>query len=93
MIDAKWTADWEQPVGGNDIPLTKKEFSYIYMMHIEDVKAEGRYWRINACLDSDDVACANDLFFYAVHKAEPYFYSLNSGFLGLAPSRGIAGST
>ena len=39
MIDAKWTPDWTEPVGGVHVPITEKEFSYIYMMHIEDVKA------------------------------------------------------
>ena len=39
MIDAKWTPDWSSPVGGVHVPITEKEFSYIYMMHMEDVKA------------------------------------------------------
>ena len=93
MIKSKWTPSRDQVVGGATIPLTKKTFSYIYMMSIEDVSAQGHYYTVDACFDSDTEACANDLIVYAVHKAEPYFYSLNDGFLGLSPSRGIANSS
>ena len=93
MIKSKWTPSRDQVVGGATAPLTKKTFSYIYMMSIEDVSAQGNYYTVDACLDSDTEACANDLIVYAVHKAEPYFYSLNDGFLGLSPSRGIANSS
>ena len=39
MIKSKWTPSRDQVVGGATAPLTKKTFSYIYMMSIEDVSA------------------------------------------------------
>jgi hypothetical protein len=47
---------------------------------------------MNACLDTEDEACATNLLAYAVVNAKPRFNSLGDGYLGLSPSRGIAGS-
>lgn len=92
MHDASWSPDWKEPVGGKNVAMTLKKFDYIHMLHVYEVEAEGHYWRMNACLDTNTTDCATDLFFYAVSKATPRFNSLGDGYLGLSPSRGIAGS-
>jgi len=53
MNNAKWSPDWKEPVGGENVAFTPKKFSYVHMLHVYDCKAEGHYWRMNACLDSD----------------------------------------
>ena len=63
------------------------------MLHVYKAETEGHWWRMNAYLDSEQEACATDLFFFGVHKATPRFNSLGDGYFGLSPSRGIAGST
>lgn len=64
------------------------------MYHQTTVLTQGHYWRINACFDTDEPkACATDLVIYGVHKSEPKFTSLISGFFGLSPSRGIGNSS
>ena len=92
MHNAKWTADWPEPVGGENVAFTPYTFEYIHMLHIYKAETEGHWWRMNACLNTTQEACATDLFFYAVHKAKPRFNSLGDGYFGLSPSKGIAGS-
>ena len=93
MHNAKWTPDWPEPVGGENVKFTPFTFSYIHMLHVYKAECEGHWWRMNACLDSEQEACATDLFFFGVHKATPRFNSLGDGYFGLSPARGIAGST
>lgn len=92
MHNVKWTPDWKYPIGGENVAFTPKKFDYIHMLHVYTVKTEGHYYRMNACLNSTSEACATDLIFFAVHKADPRFNSLGDGYFGLSPSRGIAGS-
>lgn len=95
MLGATWKPDWDTPIGGAEVLFTKKKFEYISMYHVKDVETKGHYWRMNACLDSavPDEACATDLIVYAVHEAKPSFHSLNAGFFGLSPSKGIGQSS
>ena len=76
------------PDGGLVPTSTKtvhKDIDFFYMTKQLRAETEGRYWSTRACLSSDMYACADELPIFSIQEAEPYFYSLGDGYLGLSP--------
>lgn len=55
------------------------------MTHQLHAEVNGQYWKTAACVKSDKSACVHELPVYAIYNAEPYFYALGDGYLGLSP--------
>lgn len=61
-------------------------FDYFYNMHSGEATIEGRLWDTAVCFNTQDHACAHEYSVFSIQKADPWFYSLGDGYLGLNPA-------